>query len=195
MSSLAPAKGGIDTNLMILGDPFAGSSPPLGSSETSVMRRSSSSIGPNATISVNSSAGAVGTTGNASVSGDAISTKIAEITRALASFGVLIRTDISFRTRASSLITLQALEAIEAQLHNLANGEGGLLVEGALDLLTHPTIHQRPNLMVAMRIIVTDKDDHSLLTNMVLVEFLRDHALHLGLHRCYMDCLLRDEEE
>lgn len=83
---------------------------------------------------------------------------------------------------------------IEVQLHNLANGEGGLLVEGAFDLLTHPTIHQRPNLMVAMRIIVPEENSPLLLINNVRVDLLRTHALHLDLYRCFMDCFLRGEQ-
>lgn len=188
--STAP-RGSTESELMVLEDPFAGTHPAPVPWESSMLKRSASVAGTTATAPINPAAStAIGSgSSGSSVPGDAISGKIADITRALASFGVLLRTDMSFRTRASSLGTLQALELIEGRIHGLASGEEGLLVEGALELLTHPTIHQRPTLMVAMKIIV-----HAGLTlsgDNLCVDILRDHALRPSLCTGRVDRPLR----
>ena len=85
---------------------------------------------------------------------DAVGVKIANITRALASLGVALRTDMAFRSKHSSKGTLQALEAIEHLIQQLSKDNNAmfLLQDGRTDHSS--TIHQQPNLSMAMNIIV-----------------------------------------
>lgn len=90
-----------------------------------------------------------------STGSEAIATKIASISRSLASLGVSIRTAPSSSSSLKSTDgTLQILNSIEFLVQDLSRHFGSASLSSVGERIDSPTIHQRPSLPEAMNIIV-----------------------------------------
>jgi hypothetical protein len=84
-------------------------------------------------------------------SSDALCHKIGNISRSLASLGVSLRTTVPLRRESSQTGMLQVLDSIESLVQELVQ-DGGRM--NLIEAREHATIHQKPNLAAAIKIIV-----------------------------------------